>query len=121
MLTGKFRAETQFEKDDHRNFNRNGEQFNVGETFAGLDVNQGVRLSRQLEWIAERRGNMTRGALRWILDHDSVTTVIPGFKTTQQVADNLAALEAASFSPSEMEKLSYFYWNSVHEHIRGAY
>lgn len=81
LLTGKFNESSTFEEDDHRNFNRNGELFNVGETFAGLEFTKGVELSRKLSWIQEGRGNMTRASLRWILDQDSISTVIPGFKT----------------------------------------
>lgn len=62
LLTGKFSENTSFEADDHRNFNRNGEHFNVGETFAGLEFAKGVELSRKLKWIGEGRGNMTRAA-----------------------------------------------------------
>lgn len=121
LLTGKFRKDTAFEKDDHRSFNQNGESFNVGETFAGLPFEKGVELSESLRWIGEDRGNMTRAALRWILDHDAVTSVIPGFKTVKQVDDNLKALEVSSFSVEEMRRLTDFYWNEVHDQIRGAY
>lgn len=121
LLTGKFIENSTFEEDDHRNFNRNGEQFNVGETFAGLKFTKGVELSRKLEWIKEGRGNMARAALRWILDQDSISTVIPGFKNVKQVEDNLGALEVPSFTDDELEKLKKFYQEEVHEHIRGKY
>lgn len=121
LLTGKFNTDSTFEKDDHRHYNRNGEQFNVGETFAGLPFEKGVELSRKLAWIAEGRGNMTRAALRWILDHESVSCVIPGFKTVKQVEDNLQAVSVPSFSAEELEKLRQFYRDEVHEHIRGGY
>lgn len=121
LLTGKFQSNHQFEADDHRHFNQNGEAFNVGETFAGLPFHKGVELSRQLEWIADRRGNMTRAALKWILSHDAVTSVIPGFKTVQQVEDNLAAMNVPEFSESELEKLREFYQLEVHDSIRGPY
>lgn len=121
LLTGKFTKDTTFEKDDHRNFNRNGEQFNVGETFAGLPFDKGVELSEQLRWIADNRGSMARAALRWILEHDAISAVIPGFKSVKQVEDNLSALEVPGFTEEEMKRLSDFYWQKVHEHIRGAY
>lgn len=121
LLTGKFTKETAFERDDHRHFNRNGEQFNVGETFAGIEFEKGVELSEKLRWIADGRGNMTRAALRWILDHDSVTAVIPGFKNANQVEDNLKALEVPSFTDEEMNALAKFYQEEVHQYIRGAY
>ncbi|MCU9615131.1 aldo/keto reductase [Caldibacillus lycopersici] len=121
LLTGKFKKNASFEKDDHRNFNRNGEQFNVGETFAGIAFEKGVELAEKLQWIAENRGNMTRAALRWILDQEAVTSAIPGFKNVTQIEDNLAAIEVPSFSSAELERLAEFYQKEVHSHIRGAY
>jgi len=121
LLTGKFQQNTLFEENDHRNFNRNGEQFNVGETFGGIEFNKGVELSNKVRWIANNRGSMTQAALRWILDHDSVSTVIPGFKSVNQVEENVKAVELASFSPKELEMLASFYQEEVYTHIRGAY
>ncbi|SER91093.1 Predicted oxidoreductase [Gracilibacillus ureilyticus] len=121
LLTGKFSKSHQFEQDDHRNFNKDGDAFNVGETFAGLPFSKGVELSNKLEWIAESRGNMTRAALKWILSHDAVSSVIPGFKTVKQVEDNLAAVDVPDFSENEMEQLRSFYDAEVHKHIRGPY
>ncbi|MDQ0256946.1 aryl-alcohol dehydrogenase-like predicted oxidoreductase [Evansella vedderi] len=121
LLTGKFKTNTDFEADDHRNFNRDGQSFNVGETFAGVEFKKGVELSEKLSWIAEGRGTMSRAALKWILQHEAITTVIPGFKTTKQVEDNLAATEVPDFSQEELEKLAQFYKEEIHEHIRGAY
>jgi len=121
LLTGKFSEQAVFEPGDHRNFNRNGESFNVGETFAGLPFEKGVALSRELAWIGEGRGNMTRAALRWLLDNPQITCVIPGFKNVAQVEDNLGVLETPSFTPEEQERLRAFYEQEVHAHIRGAY
>ncbi len=121
LLTGKFTGETKFEAEDHRNFNRDGQYFNVGETFAGLPYEKGVALSRELGWIAEGRESMTRAALRWILDNPEITCVIPGFKNVRQVEDNLAAQDVPSFTSSEQERLKSFYAEQVHEHIRGSY
>jgi len=121
LLTGKFNANTTFEASDHRTYNANGDAFNVGETFAGLPFNKGVELSDQLKWIANDQRNMTQAALRWILDHPAVTTVIPGFKNEQQVLDNLSALEVPSFTASELQRLQQFYKEAVHQHIRGSY
>lgn len=121
LLTGKFTEDTTFEEDDHRHFNRDGQQFNVGETFAGLPFVKGVQLSRKLRWIAEGRGNMTRASLRWILDCPHISCIIPGFRNTTQVEDNLAALDVPSFTPEEKERLEQFYRTEVHDHIRGPY
>ncbi|MFC5447150.1 aldo/keto reductase [Paenibacillus aestuarii] len=121
LLTGKFSAQTQFEADDHRSFNENGEQFNVGETFAGLGFAKGLELSSQLSWIAEGRESMTRAALRWLLDLEAVSCVIPGFKNTAQVLDNLQAANVPSFTAAELRQLKGWYEREVHAHIRGAY
>jgi len=121
LLTGKFNTSASFEASDHRSYNRNGDAFNVGETFAGLPLEKGQELSRALGWIAEGKENMTRAALRWILDHEAVSTVIPGFKTSEQVLDNLGALKIPAFTNEEMKKLEQFYDNEVHQHIRGSY
>ncbi|OKP68564.1 aldo/keto reductase [Paenibacillus sp. P3E] len=120
LLTGKFKENSTFAANDHRNFNANGEQFNVGETFAGLPFAKGVELARELEWIVEGRGSMARAAMRWILDHPSVSCVIPGFKNEAQVTDNLAASGVPAFSNIEMERLSAFYKTEVAPHIRGG-
>lgn len=121
LLTGKFSEQTTFEANDHRSFNRNGESFNVGETFAGLPFETGVGLSRTLAWIAEDRGSMTRAALRWILDNPHITCVIPGFKNTAQVNDNLGVLETPTFSQKEQAQLREFYEANVRDAIRGPY
>lgn len=121
LLTGKFTPDTTFAADDHRNFNANGEQFNVGETFAGLPFVKGVELAAQLRWIAEGRGDMARAAMRWILDQPEVSCVIPGFRNVRQVEDNLGAIDVPSFSKEELERLANFYQNEVAQHIRGAY
>ncbi|CAH1191581.1 Aldo-keto reductase YhdN [Paenibacillus auburnensis] len=120
LLTGKFGKDSTFQPNDHRNFNANGEQFNVGETFAGLPFPKGVELASQLEWISEGRGNMARASMRWILDHSAVSCIIPGFKNEAQVTDNLAAGEVSSFTAEEMQRLSRFYSDDVAPHIRGG-
>ncbi|WP_274363603.1 aldo/keto reductase [Paenibacillus thermotolerans] len=121
LLTGKFNESSTFAADDHRSFNRNGESFNVGETFAGLPFETGVALARELSWIAEDRGSMASAALRWILDNDDITCVIPGFKTAEQVRQNLEAAGVRPFAAEELERLRAFYRERVHPHIRGPY
>lgn len=120
LLTGKFRKTDTFAPDDHRNFNRNGEAFNVGETFAGLPFEKGVDLADALRWIQEGRGTMARAAMRWILEHDAVSCVIPGFKNAAQVEDNLGTLDVPGFSQEEMERLRQFYVEEVEPFVRGG-
>ncbi|MYL64125.1 aldo/keto reductase [Bacillus hwajinpoensis] len=121
LLTGKFKKNSSFEEDDHRHFNRNGEAFNVGETFAGIEFEKGVELSNEIDWIARDRESMTTAALKWILEHKEVSCVIPGFKNSDQVKQNLKAVEVPDFTKEEMEKLNAFYEQEVHQLIRGAY
>ncbi|MEK5205713.1 aldo/keto reductase [Psychrobacillus sp. FSL H8-0510] len=121
LLTGKFNIGTKFESDDHRNFNQDGAAFNVGETFAGLGLEKGVELAGKLEWIAEGRENMTRAALKWILEHEEISCVIPGFKTVAQVKDNLQAVNVSAYTGEEMQKLAKFYMQEVHSEIKGVY
>ncbi|PRO64685.1 aldo/keto reductase [Alkalicoccus urumqiensis] len=121
LLTGKFKEGHEFEADDHRRFNSEGQAFNVGETFGGVPFSAGVALAQELEWIAEGRNTMTQASLRWILDHEAVSTVIPGFKRVDQVQDTLQAVKVPSFSKEEMDRLTDFYDRQVHDLIRGAY
>ncbi|MGJ9383629.1 aldo/keto reductase [Salipaludibacillus sp. CF4.18] len=121
LLTGKFSSDHQFEKDDHRDFNRDGQQFNVGETFAGLPFEKGVKLSEQLSWIAKGRESMSQAALKWVLEHHAVSSVIPGFKNVKQVENNLKAISTKKYSPKELTEIQSFYEKNVHAHIRGAY
>ncbi|UOR11439.1 aldo/keto reductase [Halobacillus amylolyticus] len=121
LLTGKFNHEHTFEEDDHRHFNRNGDAFNVGETFAGLDFAKGVELSKKLDWIGGDRGNMGRAALKWVMQQEAVTSVIPGFRNKSQVEDNLQALNVKPFSTQELQQLQQFYQQEVHDSIRGVY
>jgi len=121
LLTGKFTEQSSFAPDDHRNFNRNGESFNVGETFAGLPFELGVELARELSWIGEGRGSMASAALRWVLEDENITCVIPGFKNTKQVQQNLEALQTPGFSQEERQRLREFYVERVRPNIRGPY
>ncbi|MGM0902825.1 MAG: aldo/keto reductase [Bacillota bacterium] len=121
LLTGKFTKDHVFEQDDHRSFNENGEAFNVGETFAGLGFAKGVELSEQLKWIAEGRNSMATAALRWILDHEEISCIIPGFKNEKQVMQNLQALTEKPFTNEELATIEKFYRDEVKDSIRGPY
>lgn len=121
LLTGKFTTDHVFEADDHRRFNENGEAFNVGETFAGLGFRKGVELAGELKWIAEGRQSMASAALRWILDQKEITCIIPGFKNSKQVEDNLSALDTKPFSIEEQKEIQRFYQEKVRDFVRGPY
>lgn len=119
LLTGKFTKSSTFSPDDHRSFNREGAAFNVGETFAGLPFDAGVDLANELRWIADGRGSMARAAVRFVLDHDAVSSVIPGSKQTEQVEENLGGAEVAPFSEEELARLRSFYQDRVQPLVRG--
>lgn len=121
LLTGKFTKNHTFESDDHRNFNKDGEAFNVGETFGGLPFETGVELANKLNWIADDHGDMAQAALKWIMQQPGVSTVIPGFKNTKQVKDNLGSVAVKDFTEAELNRLRDFYQEEIHQHIRGPY
>jgi aryl-alcohol dehydrogenase-like predicted oxidoreductase len=91
LLTGKMTRETNFEKDDHRNYNREGAAFDRGETFAGVDYEKGLRAVEELKRIQPKDFTMAQFALKWILMHDAVSCTIPGAKRPSQVEDNSRA------------------------------
>ncbi|SDB80848.1 Predicted oxidoreductase [Pelagirhabdus alkalitolerans] len=121
LLTGKFDKSHQFEEDDHRQFNHDGEAFNVGETFGGLPFEKGVELSQALKWITEEHGDMAQAALKWIMQQEGISTVIPGFKNVKQVKNNLGSTDVKPFSEKELQQLETFYKQEVHDYIRGVY
>lgn len=121
LLTGKYTKDSRFPENDHRHYNRDGAAFNVGETFGGLPFEIAIDLVDQIKWIAEGREGLADAALKWILQQEGVTTVIPGFKSIAQIDQNLRAADVAPFSDKELLTLSDFYWSKVHHHIRGAY
>lgn len=121
LLSGRFTEETQFDAGDHRNFNRDGEAFNVGETFAGLPFIKGVELANQFRELVPADVNLSQLALRWILDYPAVTTVIPGASRASQVQDNVAASAMSPLSLELHEKLGDWYRKEVSAHIRGPY
>jgi len=121
LLSGKIDAGTSFHESDHRNFNCDGQHFNVGETFAGLPFVQGVELAGRLKSLVPEGMTMAQMSLRWILDHDEVSVVIPGASSPQQVCENAAA-SALPPLPTELhDKLAEFYRSEVRPHIRGGY
>lgn len=121
LLSGKFTAETAFTEQDHRNYNKDGEAFNVGETFAGLPFDKGVALADELKGLLDPETPMSVQALRWILDHDAVSTVIPGASRPSQVQDNVKASTLAALSQELHERIAAFYRDQVAQHIRGPY
>ncbi|MBE7212324.1 MAG: aldo/keto reductase [Gluconacetobacter diazotrophicus] len=121
LLGGKMSKETHFAANDHRTYNRNGEKFNVGETFAGLPFETGVELVEELRRFAPEGRSMAQWTQRWILDHDAVTVVIPGASRPQQAGDNADVSALPPLPPELHDRLSAFYRERVAPHIRGPY
>jgi aryl-alcohol dehydrogenase-like predicted oxidoreductase len=117
MLTGKMRRDTTFEKTDHREFNRHGEVFDVGETFSGVDYETGLQAVDELRALCPPGWTMTQFALRWILMHDAVTCAIPGAKRPDQVDDNCAASDLPPLSAETMEAVRRIYNGSIRAQV----
>jgi aryl-alcohol dehydrogenase-like predicted oxidoreductase len=121
LLSGKFTKETKFAETDHRTYNREGQAFNVGETFAGLPFEKGVELSQALQTLAPEGMTMAQMALRWILDFDAVSVVIPGASNPQQAWANATASKLPPLGNELHARLKEFYETQVAAQIRGAY
>lgn len=109
LLTGKMSAETTFPQDDHRNYNRQGEEFDRGETFAGVDFETGLRAVDELRPLVPDGATMAQLALRWILNFDAVSCAIPGAKRPAHVIDNAGASELEPLSETMMAQIRGIY------------
>lgn len=121
LLSGKFSKATTFNEGDHRNYNKDGNAFNVGETFAGIPFEKGVELADALKKFVPQNMNMVQMALRWLLDQKAVSTIIPGASSPEQAKNNALATSLEPLSSELHAKLEEFYASDVKEHIRGAY
>lgn len=117
LLSGKMTKDTSFPKNDHRNYNRKGKAFDVGETFAGIAFETGLLATEKLKKIKPEEYSMPQFALKWILMHDAVSTVIPGGKRPEQVEDNTKASELPKLSKEVMEKVEKIYANYIKPHV----
>jgi aryl-alcohol dehydrogenase-like predicted oxidoreductase len=117
ILTGKMTRDTEFAADDHRSFNRHGEAFDVGETFSGVPFEVALEAMEQLRPLVPDGATPAQFALRWILDHPEVSSVIPGGKNPRQVADNAAASDLAPLSPATMAQIAAIYDEYARPHV----
>jgi aryl-alcohol dehydrogenase-like predicted oxidoreductase len=113
MLTGKMSRNSTFGEDDHRNFNRNGEAFDVGETFSGVDFETGLAAVEELKKLVPEGMTMAQFALRWILMYDAVTCTIPGAKRPSQEEDNAAAADFPPLSKETMRTIKELYETKI--------
>jgi len=120
LLTGKFNQQTTFAPNDHRNFNANGEAFNAGETFSGIEFHQGVQFANEMASLFPD-DRTAAWSLRWILDYPEVTTIIPGATKLSQVQSNVSASGLPSLSPQVHQQLRALYDEKIKPAIRGHY
>ncbi len=118
LLTGKFTADTKFAESDHRNYNADGAAFSVGETFSGIQMAKGVELLDLIKPHVPDGMTLADFALRWILDHDAVTTVIAGCSTPEQVQQNARVSDLPPLSAETHEALAEIYRKEIKRYIR---
>jgi aryl-alcohol dehydrogenase-like predicted oxidoreductase len=117
LLTGKMSRDSHFDEDDHRNFNREGEAFDKGETFSGVDFESGLQAVEQLRPLVPENATMAQFALRWILMFDAVSTVIPGAKRPDQAEDNAAASDMPPLDEETMNAISGIYDEYIRDQV----
>jgi aryl-alcohol dehydrogenase-like predicted oxidoreductase len=117
LLSGKYTRETTFGADDHRTFNRHGELFDVGETFAGVPYEVGLDAVEELRRVVPEGASMAQFALRWILMHDAVSTVIPGARNPAQAQANAAAADLAPLDASVMAHVAAVYEQRIAQYV----
>jgi len=123
LLAGKFNTATTFPETDHRHYNAEGQCFNIGETFAGVGLAHGAALAEAVRDTFPDPGDhtMAQQALRWVLDHDAITTVIPGASRLAQAESNAAVSEMPELPVDTHTQLRALYDDRIHEKIVGAY
>ncbi|WP_158972299.1 aldo/keto reductase [Paraglaciecola sp. L3A3] len=119
LLSGKFKKNQTFDATDHRNYNKDGDAFSVGETFSGIPMNKGIELVEELASLVPNDFTMAQFALRWLLDQKAVSSVIAGVSKKQQIALNTSAANLAKLPDELHKKLEQFYFQSVKQHVRG--
>jgi aryl-alcohol dehydrogenase-like predicted oxidoreductase len=110
VLSGRYDEKTTFAADDHRNYNRHGEAFDVGETFSGVDYDTALAAVRRLApLVADTPGTMAQFALRWIMDHPAVSVVIPGARNAEQARGNAAAADLPPLGQTTHKSVAAIY------------
>lgn len=109
LLTGKFTASSVFTPGDHRQFNRNGDAFDKGETFSGIDYQTGLEAVEAIKKIFPGQENLAPLALKWILQFDAVSCIIPGASSLQQVDSNLGAFDVPVFTAVQLQAVQQVY------------
>ena len=121
MLTGKFTSSTQFDPNDHRNFNRHGEAFDQGETFSGVDYETGLQAVEELRTLVPEGATMAQFALRWILMFPEVSSTIAGAKNQRQIKDNVQAVSLQPLSDETMRRVRDVYDKYVRSQVHSRW
>src|SRR3954465_14921596 len=116
LLSGRYTKDTTFAADDHRNYNRHGEAFDVGETFAGVPYEVGLDGGEELKPLV-KDATLAQFALRWILMHDAVSTVIPGARNVEQAEANAAADDLPALDDATLERVRAVYEERIAPHV----
>lgn len=121
MLSGKYDESTTFASDDHRNYNRDGTAFDVGETFSGVPYEVGVRAARSIARVTPHGATTAQLALRWIIDQPGVSTVIPGARHPEQARANAAAANLAPLDAATLDAFRGVYDSYIREHVHARW
>ena len=121
LLTGNLTRESQFAADDHRNFNRHGELFDVGETFSGVPLDAAFAAVDELKPLVPPGATLTQFALRWTLMFDAVTCAIPGARTVAQAVENAGAANLPSIPDETMAAVEQIYDTHVRQHVHAKW
>jgi aryl-alcohol dehydrogenase-like predicted oxidoreductase len=121
LLSGRYDENTKFGAEDHRNYNRRGEAFDVGETFAGVPFEVGVAAARELSSLVDSSPaqpvTLAQFALRWVIDQPGVSTVIPGARSAEQVAQNVASAALAPLREDQLRGVRDVYDRLIRPHV----
>jgi aryl-alcohol dehydrogenase-like predicted oxidoreductase len=121
LLTGKLSRDSTFAADDHRQFNREGQAFDKGETFSGVPFETGLEAVEALRPLVPSGATMAQLALRWILMFDAVSCAIPGAKNPPQARANAAAADLPPLDLATMDRVRKVYDDLVREHVHGSW
>lgn len=121
LLTGKLKADTAFEADDHRRFNREGERFDKGETFSGVPYAVGLEAVEELRALLPAGVTLSQLALRWILMFPEVTCTIPGSKSPEQARENASAAALPPLGPAAMAAIKEIYDRRIRPHVHESW
>jgi aryl-alcohol dehydrogenase-like predicted oxidoreductase len=121
MLSGKYDETTTFDPSDHRNYNLHGEVFDVGETFAGVPYDVGVRAAREVAALTPAGATTAQLALRWVIDQPGVTTVIPGARNAEQAVANAKAGSLPPLNSELQDQLKDIYDRSIRQHVHSRW